>query len=108
MMASEDAHVRRKREEKNARGRSKKKFWRENDRSDHSCPECGRSDEQVEQWEVHHEDGDPMNTDLDNLRALCRDCHYRIHDRTPPRTLDEWKAEFEAFAEGEAAEYERR
>ena len=43
----------------------------------HRCEECGE-----EQWlgqqiplEVHHEDGDPLNNEMENLKLLCPNCH---------------------------------
>jgi hypothetical protein len=45
------------------------------------CKECGhahdtRSDHVLT---VHHQDGNPMNNNLDNLVALCQRCHLRTH-----------------------------
>ena len=43
----------------------------------HRCEKCG-----CEQWlgqpiplEVHHEDGDSLNNEMDNLKLLCPNCH---------------------------------
>lgn len=43
----------------------------------HRCEKCGK-----EQWfgqqiplEVHHEDGDALNNELDNLKLFCPNCH---------------------------------
>ena len=43
----------------------------------HRCEKCGE-----EQWldqpiplEVHHEDGDPLNNEMDNLKLFCPNCH---------------------------------
>jgi bacterioferritin-associated ferredoxin len=43
----------------------------------HCCERCGES-----QWlgqpiplEVHHEDGDSLNNEMDNLKLLCPNCH---------------------------------
>lgn len=107
-MSSEPDHIERNRRRKNARRIAKQKFWREHDRESYVCPGCGSETGGVEWWEVHHKDGDPMNNDIENLVALCRTCHYREHDRTPPRSLDEWKDEFESYAENGESDYEPR
>ena len=43
----------------------------------HCCERCNK-----EEWlgqpiplEVHHEDGDPLNNEMDNLKLLCPNCH---------------------------------
>lgn len=48
----------------------------------------------VVDFEIHHIDGDPTNGDEENLVAVCRSCHYREHDRTPPTDLESWKEGF--------------
>ena len=29
--------------------------------------------------DLHHKDGDPMNVKIENLEALCGDCHFKKH-----------------------------
>lgn len=35
--------------------------------------------------EVHHIDGDRDNNEVDNLQALCRSCHFKLHHTNPKR-----------------------
>ena len=77
-----------------ARSKHRYRFWGERDREDYTCPRCGRGHDDVFQFEIHHIDGDPTNGNESNLVALCRRCHYQEHDREPPRSLDQWKADF--------------
>jgi 5-methylcytosine-specific restriction endonuclease McrA len=77
-----------------ARSKHTKRFWAERDKEDYTCPCCGRGHDEVDQFEVHHIDGDPTNGDESNLKALCRRCHYQENGREPPRSLDQWKADF--------------
>lgn len=75
-----------------ARNRHKYHYWRDHDRETYTCPECGRGEGEVKQFDVHHKDGNPMNGDEENLVALCRRCHNREHGRTKQtETLGEWK-----------------
>lgn len=78
-------------EAKRTRTRHKNQYWSEREREEYECPHCGRGFEEVERFEVHHRDGNPLNGDSDNLVALCRECHYREHDREPPESLEQWK-----------------
>lgn len=43
----------------------------------HRCEQCGEKKwlEQPIPLEVHHEDGDSMNNEMDNLKLLCPNCH---------------------------------
>lgn len=41
----------------------------------------GFTEEQMENYEVHHKDGNPDNNDLDNLKLLTKEEHHKIHDR---------------------------
>lgn len=76
---------------KRARNRHKMRYWRTHDKETYECPECGRGNDEVVRFEVHHKDGNPHNGKESNLVALCQRCHYKIHDRTPPESLEEWK-----------------
>lgn len=44
------------------------------------CNSCKR---QVNGYylQMHHIDKNPMNDNIDNLEALCGNCHYEKHDR---------------------------
>jgi len=97
-MTEPNDRLKQARREKRGRGRSRKKFWKHHDRNSYICPDCGATADETERFEVHHIDGDPMNTDLENLRGLCQACHYQHHGRTPPRTLNDWKDGFEEYA----------
>ena len=79
-----------------SRGRHRKRYWRENDRDEYECPRCGRGMDEVHSFEVHHIDRNPLNGDKENLVALCRECHYREHGRSPPESLEEWKERIQA------------
>jgi len=39
------------------------------------CFEC----QAVNEIEIHHINGNPYNNDVDNLQALCHDCHKQLH-----------------------------
>lgn len=81
--------------------RHRKRFWRHHDRARYRCPDCGRreSHPDVCRFEVHHRDGDPSNGAPSNLVGLCRHCHYVRHDRTPPGSIDDWKAQIHSLGE---------
>ena len=40
-----------------------------------NCEDCGS----VEQLHVHHVDRNRRNNELDNLKTLCKDCHWTYH-----------------------------
>ena len=67
-------------------------------RDGHRCTECGRAG----RLEVHHikaikEGGRPLA--LDNLRTLCRACHFRIEPRRVRRTArEQWRRVIDAEA----------
>jgi len=84
----------RRRRRSNARARHRQRYWRDHDRGDFECPDCGVDAAEADEVHVHHIDRNPLNGDPDNLVALCRDCHLRRHDAEPPRSLDAWKNEF--------------
>lgn len=78
---------------------AKRRFWDKHSKRTYRCPDCGRPDsnhvDDMEMsahlypvgFEVHHIDGDPSNNDLDNLVALCTDCHHTRHGKQPPISL---------------------
>lgn len=45
-------------------------------RSDHLCQFCGSHETSI--FEIHHIDEDKTNNSLDNLIAVCPDCHSKI------------------------------
>jgi len=72
-------------------------FWTLFEYNDYKCPDCGRSAEEVQRFEVHHLDRDPLNGALWNLQAVCRRCHGWRHgtpDDISGLSLDEWKQAF--------------
>jgi len=64
---------------------ARKRFWREYDKSEYQCPDCGRGVEEIrsQTFEVHHIDGDPYNNSMDNLVGLCRLCHNIREGKKP-------------------------
>jgi hypothetical protein len=63
---------------------ARKRFWGDHDRSEYECPDCGRTESEVERFEVHHKDGDAHNNSINNLVGLCTYCHCVREDRKPP------------------------
>lgn len=65
-----------RRKDEAGRTRSRREYF---DRLDGEavCEGCG-SDSAIE---VHHKDGDPRNTDPENLVGLCHSCHRKRHRR---------------------------
>ena len=57
----------------------REKFWREHNKTEYTCPECGRGFGEVSEFQVHHIDGDVQNGDMDNLVGLCKQCHHDQH-----------------------------
>lgn len=57
----------------------REKYWNENDKQSYNCPDCGRGKDEVSEFHVHHLDENPRNGRLDNLLALCKECHYERH-----------------------------
>ena len=62
-------------------------------RDGYRCIECGKAG----RLEVHHiqpmykyPDIDPL--DIDNLQALCRNCHFSKHRRPKNPLVSEWEA----------------
>ena len=45
----------------------------------HECENCG----ETEDVEVHHQDKNRCNNDLDNLVVLCPKCHNKVHNGWP-------------------------
>lgn len=85
---------------KRAHGRHSDRFWESRNREEYHCPKCGRGVDDIDRFEVHHIDRNPLNGHPLNLVALCRRCHYIIHGRTPPQSLEQWKSGFLSIGEG--------
>jgi 5-methylcytosine-specific restriction endonuclease McrA len=52
---------------------------------DHKCHFCDVETD----VQVHHIDGHAANHDIDNLIAVCHDCHMNIH--YPPEDDEKWQ-----------------
>lgn len=54
----------------------------------HKCEKCGLSHwlDELIVLEVHHIDGDHINTELDNLILLCPNCHSQTDSWRKPKT----------------------
>ena len=61
------------------RAEHRERYWNENDKLSYTCPDCGRGFEEVSEFQVHHKDENPANGELDNLVALCKECHHDRH-----------------------------
>lgn len=58
------------------RQQAREKFWNSHDRGEYECADCGRcEDELLENFEVHHIDGDVSNNASENLIGVCQVCH---------------------------------
>jgi len=56
-----------------SRDRHRDRVW--SDRAGKRCPSCGRSFDDAERADVHHNDEDPGNGHPSNLRKRCKRCH---------------------------------
>jgi hypothetical protein len=81
------------------RNRHARRFWNRHDKSEYTCPSCGRGDEDIgDAWEVHHKDGDPFNGHAVNLVAVCHNCHKHTHSAARvAEQLADWKEGFLAL-----------
>jgi len=72
-------------------------YWHMHDYESYTCPDCGRGVDEVEGFDIHHIDRDPLNGALWNLIGVCRRCHgWRHGDRSDISglSIDEWKQAF--------------
>lgn len=63
---------------------ARKRFWSENDKSQYSCADCNRTEQEIQgTFEVHHKNGNPYDNRLENLVGVCSVCHAIREDRKP-------------------------
>lgn len=43
------------------------------------CEECGVLHNRRYPLTIHHKDNNHENNDVNNLKTLCNDCHYKTH-----------------------------
>jgi 5-methylcytosine-specific restriction endonuclease McrA len=72
----------------------RERYWNSHDKDAYECPGCGRQRDEVERFEVHHIDEHPANGSMDNLVALCRNCHWDEHGIKPGRRQGHWSERF--------------
>lgn len=71
----------------------RERWWEIHDKGSYICPDCGRTDADVEEWQVHHIDRQPHK-----IVGLCRVCHKVRHGAERWRIdLETWKEEFVAL-----------
>jgi len=84
---------------RSSRSIARKRFWNEHNKQTYRCPDCGRTNDEVEgSIEVHHQNGSPYDNRVQNLVGLCGVCHALREDRHPSkdrvrRLVDEVKTE---------------
>lgn len=70
--------------EDRSRRLAREMFWEDHDRDTYQCPDCGRAEDELRRrFEVHHEDGRPLNNTDGNRIALCPMCHCIREGRKP-------------------------
>lgn len=69
---------------KRSRKLARQHFWEKHDRDSYTCPDCGRTEDEVAYtFEVHHKNGEPMDNRPENHIALCRTCHNLRENKKP-------------------------
>jgi len=59
-------------------------YWERHDRLTYNCPDCGRSEGEIEgSFEVHHKNGHALDNRPENHVALCRLCHNLREGKKP-------------------------
>lgn len=72
-------------------------WWSQHNRDEYVCPDCGRGNDRVIEFHIHHIDGDPLNNNPENLIGLCNRCHSWRHNTGPTLSgldVEEWKQAF--------------
>lgn len=70
------------------------KFWEEYDKDGHTCERCGAEADEVNQFEVHHKNGNPHDGSMDNLVGICQSCHWDHHGIVPGKREGRWQERF--------------
>lgn len=61
-------------------------YWKKHDRDSYKCPDCGRGEaDVVGGFEVHHQNGEPMDNRPENHVGLCRLCHNLREGKKPSK-----------------------
>lgn len=77
------------------RQHDRKRWWEIHDKETYICPDCGRRDDEVDEWHVHHIGAVPHK-----IVGLCDLCHKERHGATRWRIdLESWKREFVALGD---------
>lgn len=77
------------------REQDRKRWWGIHDRDDYICPDCGRTREEIERWNVHHVGKQPHK-----IVGLCQLCHNVRHGAIRWKNdLEAWKDEFLAIGD---------
>lgn len=63
---------------------ARQSYWGRYDRDSYQCPDCGRGESEIPgQFEVHHQNGEPMDNRPENQVGLCRLCHNLREGKKP-------------------------
>jgi nucleoside 2-deoxyribosyltransferase len=63
---------------------ARESYWQRHDRDSYECPDCGRSENEIEgRFEVHHKNGEPLDNRPENRVGLCRLCHNLREGKKP-------------------------
>lgn len=63
---------------------ARQSYWERYDRGSYQCPDCGRGESEIPgRFEVHHQNGEPMDNRPENHVALCRLCHNLREGKKP-------------------------
>lgn len=73
MSKTENQSPKRPKQRKSVSALTSKKLYQE---ADNRCPFCGVAEVAV--LEIHHIDGDPSNSKIENLIVVCGNCHSKI------------------------------
>lgn len=70
------------------------KYWEEHTKEEYVCPRCDRGYEEVDEFQVHHKNKNPMDGSMSNLVGLCRECHWEHHGIVPGKREGSWQERF--------------